>query len=307
VGENFTAQNIAVSGSRAVVTGAYTPTNTARLKVLDVSVPSAPLVIGELPTSVPVGSSSGFTGVALNAAGTMAVAALPGNGVWVIDLSHPSAPAVIGTFNNNSAPRAVALNNTGNLVYVANSAAVLQILNISTPSAPTLVGSLSIPYTVLRGVAVSGGIAALANQQGTIEVADVSNPASPRWLGRTYPSGFAFHVAMGGTQAVILSGSASTSYLDKFDLSNPASPVRTGSVVIGGPSTGSGGGVTVANGRAYVAATTGGLQVYDLTPATPVLLTTTATVGSASDVALGGTMAYVATTPGLLNVLSLAQ
>src|SRR5262249_9234506 len=75
----------AVSGPCAVVTG-QKPLGTAHLWVLDMRVATAPVVLGELPTTVPVGNTSGFKHVALNGSATLAVAALGSAGVWVVDI-----------------------------------------------------------------------------------------------------------------------------------------------------------------------------------------------------------------------------
>ena len=101
--------------------------------------PAAPLVIGELATTI-----STFYDVALNSTATMAVVAAgaPG-GIKVVDLTNPAAPSIIGTYDTPGSAYAVALNSTGTLAYVADGSQGLKILSLSNPRSPTLAGSLS--------------------------------------------------------------------------------------------------------------------------------------------------------------------
>jgi hypothetical protein len=78
--------------------------------------------------------------------------------------------------------------------------------------------------------------------------------------------------------------------------------VRTASVTLGPVGTGKG--VTLVGGRAYVASNTVGLQIYDLTtPSAPVPLATIPTVGDAIDVRVQGGFVYVADFPATVDVI----
>src|SRR5262249_24563955 len=123
---------------RAVVLGTYLPTNQLRFKVLDVSTSDTPVVRGELQTSVvPVGS----TGVALTPNGNLAVAAMGGSGLWVVDVSTPTAPVLRGSLALGGVAWGLALNSTGTYAYAATGTAGLKIVSLANPAAPTLVGS----------------------------------------------------------------------------------------------------------------------------------------------------------------------
>src|SRR5207245_1717201 len=116
----FFGHSIAVSGTRAVV-GGRTEAGLAHLWVLDLSVPTAPTVLGELATTAPVTTSgTGYMGIALNSTGTRAVMALGSTGIWVVDLTNPAAPSFQGAYNTPGTAYAVALNSAGTLAYVAD-------------------------------------------------------------------------------------------------------------------------------------------------------------------------------------------
>jgi hypothetical protein len=299
----FSGINIAVSGGRAVVIG-KAPEGRAFLQVLDVTIPEQPRVLGELSTTIPVntGTGSGFYDVALNSAGTLAVVAAGTTGVMVVDISNPATPVVRSTYNTPGWAYGVTLNSTTGLVYVADGNAGLAILNISNPGNPTLVGSMSMSWCFLADIAVSGGIAYLADSQGSLEVVDVSTPSAPRWVSLLQLSGGAYHVAVEGTRAVLIT-EGSSSWLDIIDIAQPSNPVKISSVVLGTPGTGKG--VTLTNGLAYVAASGKGLQIYDVSTATPSLRPTAPTIGAALDVAVKDSYAYVADFPATISIISL--
>src|SRR5262249_44185733 len=122
------------------------PSGTIRLEVLDVTDPAAPRVVSALPSTLPALTPG--NGVALNSAGTLAVAVMGAAGIEVVGLSNPAAPLVRGVYNTVGFATAVALNNAATYAYVADGGnGHLQIVNISNPSLPTLAGSLSLVGT----------------------------------------------------------------------------------------------------------------------------------------------------------------
>jgi len=260
-------------------------------------------VVGELATTITPGSLSGFLGVAMNGTGTEAVAAMGVDGIWVIDLSTPAVPVVRGTYDTSGWAQAVVLNSTATLAYVADGLQGFKILSLSNPSAPTLVGSLSFSAN-LRDVAVAGSVAYLVNQNGQLITVNVSTPSAPQQLATYAPGRYVFHVAVEGTRAVLIESAGASDYLDVLDITNPASPVSLSATVVGGA--GATHGVALVGGRAYLAADTLGLVIYDLTnPAVPVLRGQGYTVGAADGVAVAGTSAFVADTQALISVVDL--
>ncbi|PYO56186.1 MAG: hypothetical protein DMD83_15745, partial [Candidatus Rokuibacteriota bacterium] len=111
------------------------------------------------------------------------------------------------------------------------------------------------------------------------------------------------HIAVEGSVAAVLSTNASD-FLDVLNVSTPALPVHIASVTLGPVGTGKG--VTLTGGRAYVASNTLGLQIYDLTtPSAPIALGTVSTVGDALDVRVQSGFVYVADFPATVDVIDL--
>src|SRR5207248_2630935 len=85
--------------------------SVAQLRVLDATNMSNPVVTATMPTGVPLNNSAtGYMGVALNSAGTMAIMAMGAAGVWVVNLTNPALPVHVGTFLTPGTAYAVALN-----------------------------------------------------------------------------------------------------------------------------------------------------------------------------------------------------
>jgi hypothetical protein len=119
-------------------------------------------------------------GVALNSTATRAVMALGTTGIYVVDLTNPAAPALLGSYNTPPGTAfAVALYSTGTLAYVADgSLGHLQIVNLANPSAPSLAGSLTIAGTQVD-LALAGSLLYMVSNTGIFDVVDVTNPAAP--------------------------------------------------------------------------------------------------------------------------------
>lgn len=269
--EVFVGDQVAVRGTRAVATGVAAD-GTAHLWVLDIPASGWPQVVGELATTLVPGSTTGFFDVALDPSGSFAVLAAGSDGVWVVDVRRPALPVVAGVLDDtawNSWAFGVALDAAGTRAYVADGGQGLKILSLTDPTRPTLIGSRALSGTQ-TDVAVSGSRAYVVNQSGAMRVLDVSSPAAIVWLGTGTLSGVGVRVAVEGTRVVALSASSPNAVLDVLDASNPSLPVRTASTVVG-PMT-DGKGVALSGGRAYVAAGSQGVRIYDAaSAATPLL------------------------------------
>ena len=295
--DTFVGTDVAMAGTIAVVIGGDTVTNTVRLKVIDVHTPTDPVLVGQLPTNIPWNSLRPL--ITLNSTGTLAVATLGGSGVWVINLSTPSAPAHVGTYATPTGSEGVVLNATNSLAYVASGSGLL-ILSLANPALPSLVGSLN-PGWIWHGVAVAGTLAYVTNQTGSLDVIDVSVPSAPHYLRSATLSGAAYQVSVSGTQAAVRVGVGTNDVLDLVSLATPATPVRTGSITVGAAGTFRG--LSLLNGQAFVAANTLGLKIYNFS--SPGSAPVTADVpGAALAVVAQGRAAYVADFPATLDVLS---
>jgi hypothetical protein len=218
---------------------AYVAAGAGGLVVFDISNPGQPVRLGGYDTS---GWAFG-----VHVAGSIAYAADDDAGLQVIDVSNPANPKWVGSYDTSGNAEGVQV--VGGYAYVADGAAGLQIIDVSNPIGPRRVGGFD-TSGFAWGVHVVGNRAYVADGPSGLQVIDISNPATPKRLGGFDTSGNAWSVQVTGNFACVaddsaglqMSGYASAirvvgSYayvadgsagLQVIDVSNPASPQRTG-------------------------------------------------------------------------------
>jgi hypothetical protein len=211
-------------------------------------------------------SAAGGMAVAGNHA-YVAIVSNEGTGLRTIDISNPSAPAIVGEVNVLQAVQVsdgVAV--AGSLAFMAVANAGMQIVDISDPEAPSVIGGIDTPGTAFD-VAVDGTHAYIADGAMGLQVVDVSNPASPVLVG-SFDTEEARGIVVAYNYAFIADDfiSSGQSRLQVIDISNPVSPILAGSLVVPGQAED----VAVDGVHAYVACRAEGLLVVDISnPASP--------------------------------------
>lgn len=121
----------------------------------------------------------------LSVDGGRAYLAAWGFGVFVVDLTDPSAPAELGRFQF---PFATAIEAHGDRVYVASTTngGIFRVLDVSDPAHPAELGSINTSQTF--DLTVRGTYAFLADGaafgDGGLRVVDVSDPTQPNVVGQ---------------------------------------------------------------------------------------------------------------------------
>jgi uncharacterized secreted protein with C-terminal beta-propeller domain len=295
--EWFTGCKMASSGTTLVVTGTRQwdggLQNTSALRILNMQSPATPVLMGNLETNAFV-----FNGAVIN--GNYLYVACGTVGLLVIDISNPSSPSIVGSYDTPGYAWGVAL--SGQYAYVADGNSV-QVLNVSNPASPVYAGSVT---TSAKDIIVVGSHAYVAGGN-VLEIVDISNPSAPAIAGTlsfSYPiSAVAVKVQNG---IAYVAGSAGGLLI--VDVSNPANPTQLGSL---GPSGGSGAstlGVFVSGTYAYVGNYVGGFAVVDVSnPASPALRNVVMTMGSARDVVVNSGWAWTADSSATVNTIYLGQ
>ena len=306
---------------RLLVSGSYLyATGSNRFRVLDVSVPAAPMETGFRETTslaydadvaggyayvadagaglyvldvsnaaapVEVGRAD-VPGAALDVqvTGSYAYVACQTAGLRIFDVSDPTNPAEIGAQPTPDYARGVFVQ--GDLAYVADLSAGLRVIDVSDPSAPVELGAVALP-PFCNHVQVQGGFAYVANGSAGLSVVDVSNPSSPVQVGAIGSSNYTADVFVQGSIASIADFDGG---LRLLDISNPASPVELGSYTPLGLVAG---GLFVSAGLAYVMDAGADLRIVDVTnPANPVQIAAYNTPGSAFKVFVAGNNLFIA-------------
>jgi hypothetical protein len=230
-------------------------------------------------------------------------------GLLIFNVSNPSAPILAGTYDTPGSANSVQV--IGNFAFVTDEGSGLQVINVSNPTAPTLVGSYDTPGTA-RGIEIIGKYAYIADGS-SLQVLDISGltppplPISPKDVyppPLLYPIGTIRGVEVEGNVAYTAE-SGSVKQVEVLGLSG-LSPVTFQSAVT---TSGDAYRIQIVGNKAYVAAWTAGLLIYNVDSAGNLTgaPTTVANLsgGSARGVQVVGNYAYVADWAAGLQIIDL--
>jgi len=200
------------------------------LRVIDISDPSAPKIVGGLDYS-----NSGI--LCLTVEGNFAYLAYSGGeGVKIIDISDPEKPKIVGTIKNVYAREMVVIDG---YAYIADPELGLVIVDVSAPAAPVRTARLNLNGEVVD-ISVQGIFAYLTFDgfptDCGLHVCDISNPKSPFLVDRFVVATSLDSDVSPGPMKIWLNGNYA--YLARgasnviVDVSNPANPSKKGMVWI---------------------------------------------------------------------------
>lgn len=192
--------------------------------ILDVSNPALPREVGSIRIDDIV--------LGIHVAGRYAHLVGP-EGLWVVDVSDPSQPAVLGHYDPaRLAYQDVALGRVEHpgdkpYAYVGGTYCdssgcdgELHVVDVSDPTNPSLVGSTD--SGAISAVAATDGYALLGT--GSLVTIEVTNPMTPTAVGGSrVPGDFVRDLALRGRYAFVAGRG-----LAVFDLSNPVAPDQIG-------------------------------------------------------------------------------
>jgi hypothetical protein len=159
------ARDTAVAGTLAYVAVDRIATSDGELRVIDISDPAQPRLLGavELP----------FPGYGVAISGTTACVAARQGGLIVVDVADPRAPTMVGHLDTPSMGYGVAL--TDKLALLASYDAGLYAIDVADPTQPQALGTLPTPDAALA-VTVQDGHAFVAVDWAGLLVVDISEP-----------------------------------------------------------------------------------------------------------------------------------
>ncbi len=153
------APNIYVSGNYAYMTSTVSSLigTNGNFEVIDISDPTAPYKVGDLPNIGTIGPTkevyiSGDYVYVASCAGTIYSEPID-PGLQVIDISDPANPSVIGSVDTPDYAYGVYI--SGSYAYVAAGDSGLQVVDISDPINPSIVAYIDTPGSA-KDVHVSG-------------------------------------------------------------------------------------------------------------------------------------------------------
>lgn len=195
------SNKVKVAGSIAYVVG-------WALTTVDVSNPSAPVVLG----SVALPDEAYDIAVA----GSMVYVADDDEGLQIVDASDPSAPTIVGAYPTGPERWGMGVDLAGSYAFLAANTDGVLVLDVSDPADPVLVTSIELTeLTRARDVVVQGQTAYVGFGDG-LWIYDIADPASPRRLG-AHPNGASAQIAITDGWALLTGGSSPARVIDLRD------------------------------------------------------------------------------------------
>ena len=235
-------------------------------QVVDVSVPSAPALVGSY--SPPASAEMSITGRSMSVETSLVFLGISSFGVLVVDATDPSAPVLRDSYDISPAPGVTTptvqdVSAVGSRVFIkADVPDAIFSVDFSSPGAPVLLGGSSTTNGQRKILASSDHVYLFNN---SIQIFDADFPATLPLLGTATASSQSFVVS--GTTAY----STNSLNFEAIDLTNPANPAVLGSLTVDGLNQVSKGDSALASGRT-VLATGSELSILDVsTLATPAL------------------------------------
>lgn len=266
------ARDVAVKDGIAYV-GAYSAIYTKGLRIVDVTNPQSPAVIGAI-------DGMDLFGVALAEPYLFGV---DGDSMWVFDVSNPRSPRVEWALDLPG------LNywdvaTDGYYVY-APSANYLKVVEV-TADGPVVRASLSCPGVAAQGIELRGSYAYIATWYGGLLVVDISDPLYPT-LVRAVPTQTGYNVSVVGNHAYVAAGDR----LEIVDVSIPTQAVIVGTYLTASEATNA----ATASGNLAFVGWFGQMLVLDVTnPADPRWVGDIAPGDGMWEIVIDAGVAYVA-------------
>jgi hypothetical protein len=224
--------------------------------------------------------------------------------LWILDVSDPTAPNVIGRFDTTDMTHSIAV--FGNLAYMTayGSFTGLWIIDVSDPGEPYAVGQYSSPYRVDRIVlSVNFDYAHMPAGFKGLRILDMTDPQEPYEAGHWDGLGNTSGVALSGNLAYVTDHDSGVQIID---VSNPQAPHQVGGCGLAGYAIS----VAVSGDFAYVGGgdRPGKLWVIDVSnPQGPHEVGWAPLPDLGAAVVLSGNLVYVAVQDGYLYVIDVSN
>ena len=283
-------EGIATSGSYA-----YVAAGAAGFKVYNIATPSAPVSVASID------SLAYCENVVISAPYAFIAADGPGyvGRSFIFDISTPAAPVYKSTILGYGGYHQYMSVRSG-YAYICDYNAGLQVINVTDVTHPANVVNVPSGFST-ASIVFDGNYAYVAVGTLGLFIYDVSSPGAPVFVKSILTGGRAAFVSYGAiTIGGVPKGHIYVSNRDTpgcaaINVSDPANPVLSGTLVALPAASGIAYCPFYSNGKVYVAYGAAGLRILDVTnPTSAALLSTTALGGDSRGVAVSGNYAYVA-------------
>jgi hypothetical protein len=253
------------------------------LKIVNISDPSNPILVGEclaIHDSRSVFISENYAYVSDGF-----------YGLRIISISDPAHPVLTGGFQTSDCTECLFI--VGDYAYVGVAYYGLYIINISNPANPSLTGYFH-TRNYAQSISVMNNYVFVAEQDSGIQIIDVSNPSEPTLAGSYQSWGSVSSLFILDNYAYLIFNSGLYNpHLNIIDVSDPTNPGVLGEYFL--PDSSYARKVYVSANFAYIADGNSGLQIINVSdPNYPIFAGNYDTPRSASAVYVLGDHIYVA-------------
>jgi len=259
----------------------------AGVRVVDVSEPSSPSIVGEWASQSTWGvAASGDTAYAMGS-----------SGISVIDITNASEPRLVTTLQdpstrlNSILAQGAYLYTSGGIGTVEQEKGGASVYDITLPMLPQLLGHVDNLVSPGERLATHGDLLIMATTSAGVQLVDVSDPAMPTKVGQV-SNLMATDVAVAGDGSLLVSEGwmYSRNGLTVLSLQIPAAPQVLSQIDVPVISD-----MAVAGATAYLADYDAGLLIYDFSvPSGPIFLGSIGGLGQfTTAVSVQGTYVFV--------------
>lgn len=290
-------QDVTIFGSYVILANNNGPYySTSGLKVIDISDPTAPKVVGELYKPTYKLAICGINICALSIDSSL------NNELDFVDISNPATPNVIGSFDSSSNLADITV--LGNKAFLADKTEGLRIIDISDQISIYRESFLDINTMSAAGLAISGSYLYVQKMVYIdlgftygLSVIDVSQPNVPREVGFYNPlSCDIFKIS--GTYLYMFSNFGNFRIVD---ISDPTNPVQVYAYNIAGRITD----FIISGTLIYAADSDIGFRVFDISDLSAVSEIGDVPFSNASSLAVYGSYSYVIDNNSNLHIIDI--
>ncbi len=224
--------------------------------------------------------------VFLSVVGDTAYVAAGSDGLKIIEVSDPSAPAILATSPTDAFATSVTVDSK--YAYMADLSAGFKVVNVSDPAHPGTPVSVVSAGSMILSITVENDKAYICDYNGALWIYNVSTPTAPVYLGKVENDiTSAVRTIVIGTTAYVADEAGG---LRIVNVSTPSSPAVINTIPANDEVTD----VFVENNIAFLADGTSGLRIFNISePLSPTELSTYDTPGTALSVTVVDNTAYV--------------
>jgi type II secretory pathway pseudopilin PulG len=216
-----TVYGIDVEGSYAYLATSH---NSRELDIIDISTKTSPVRVGSLNLSR---GNNAYDVVVDGGYAYLVRDSGRDEEFFVIDISTPSSPFEVGAYEAGFDINKVVVD--GGYAYAAtdSNSYELAVFDISTPASPSFAGGYNLSGNDnAEAIAFAGTLAAIGRSGGDqLAFLDVSLPSSPSFFSEINIGSTVNDIVFDGTDAVFIGVDGNNVELQRWDVSDPVSPI----------------------------------------------------------------------------------